>query len=333
MTRLLKICNTISSGIIIIFIGCSSINDPIERDKENLIAFSAIYYTDNDYSGRIVIMDYKNPTNYKIITHPGLKALEPIFSHNKEKILFGLDGISEHGYQFAVYDINTSEMEKLYANNISDGLPLVGTNPVWDLNNEGFYFTQHHTYSIAMGIYYYDLTTEELTELYNPQDASIYAVGIKAPDTLIVFSNKYYLASKDSNCFFFMSKSGEYISQITNPHLVLINENGVTKKGAYDIYWNHQIKQFVYSAINTDQIGYAISATDIEGTFYKQYTNSNYDTRPIWGPNNSILYFNRQPDLMQKKQLYFINTISGSINQFIDPSVINGAVQIVDATY
>ena len=76
------------------------------------MAFSAIYYTDSDYTGRIVIADYKDPTNYKIVTPSGLKALGPVFSYNKEKILFGLDGISAHGYQFAVYDIHTREMEK-----------------------------------------------------------------------------------------------------------------------------------------------------------------------------------------------------------------------------
>jgi hypothetical protein len=64
-------------------------------------------------------------------------------------------------------------MEELYANNIYEGAPAGGENPIWDLNNNGFYFTQYHTYSIAKGIYYYDLTTREITALYNPQDASV----------------------------------------------------------------------------------------------------------------------------------------------------------------
>ena len=304
--------------IVLISINCSSINQPDEWDKENLVAFSAIFNTDSGYTGRIVIADYNNPSNYKIVTPPELKAVEPVFSYTKEKILFGLDGIMAHGYQFAVYDVNTGEMEKLYANNVVDGAPLAGRNPVWDLDDKGFYFTQDHTYSIAKGIYYYDLTTKEVTGLYTPQDASVYVVGLKSPDTLIVFSNKYILASQDSNSFFFMSKAGEYFSSI-KPRL-----------GHY-VIWNYKIKQFVFSSTNNS--GYAISTTDVEGTYYKQHTNSYYDTRPVWGPDNSIIFFNRQTDSNQPAQLYFVNTVTGDVRQFIDPNKINGADQIVDAAY
>ena len=268
--------------IILIIISCSDINGPIKWDKENLVAFSAIFNTDSDYTGRIVIADYNHLTNYKIVTPPDLKAVEPVFSNAKEKILFGLDGIMAHGYQFAVYDINTGEMEKLYTSNITDSTPVFGEYPVWDLDDKGFYFTQYHTYSIAMGIYYYDLTTKEVTGLYTPQDASVYVVGLKSPDTLIVFSNKYILASQDSNSFFFMSKSGEYFSQIINPNLVLINKDGINEKAAYYSNWNYKIKQVVYSASDVSQKGYAISITDIDGTYNKQYTSLYYDTRPVW---------------------------------------------------
>ena len=210
---------------------------------------------------------------------------------------------------------------------------MAGINPVWDFNDNGFYFTQHHTYSIAMGIYYYDLTTKVLTGLYCPQDTSVYTVGLKSQDTLIVFSNKYFHASNDSNCYFFMSKTGEYISQIKNPHLVLININGVTKKGPLYTNWNYKYKQFAYSAINVDQTGYAISTTDIVGTFYKQYTSLHYDTRPVWGPDDSIIFFNRRTEDNEKEQLYFVNTVTGLVEKFIDPNIINGADQIIDAAY
>lgn len=319
--------------IVLISISCSNINEPAQWDKKNRIAFSAIFNTDSGYTGRIAIADYNNPSNYKIVTPPELKAVEPVFSYTKEKILFGLNGIMAHGYQFAVYDINTGEMEKLYANNVADGAPLAGTNPVWDFDDKGFYFTQHHTYSIAMGIYYYDLTTKEVTELYTPQDASVYVVGLKSADTLIVFSNKYILASQDSNCFFFMSKTGEYISQIKNPNLVLINKNGINEKAAYYTNWNYKNKKVVYSASEIQQKEYAISITDIVGTFRKQYTSSYYDTRPVWGPGNSIIFFNRQTDSYQPTQLYYVDTVTGEIRQFIDPNIINGADQIIDAAY
>jgi Tol biopolymer transport system component len=334
MKSVFKILGFICISIIIPVINsCSNINDPIEWDKKNLVAFSAIYNTDSGYEGRIVIADYNNPTNYKIISPSGLEAIDPVFSYTKEKILFGLDGIMAHGNQFAVYDINTGEMEKLYANNVAGKPPLAGKNPVWDFDDKGFYFTQNHTYSIAKGIYYYDLTTKEVTGLYNPQDASVYVVGLKSRDILIVFSNKYFLASRDTNCFFFMSKSGEYISQIRNPNLVLININGVNEKAAYFTNWNYKNKQVLYSASDISQKGYAISITDIEGTYNKQYTSSYYDTRPVWGPDNSIIFFNRQIDSNQPAQLYYVDTVTGVVRQFIDPNIINGADQIMDAAY
>jgi len=308
------------SLIVLIIISCSNINDPIELDKENLVAFSAIFNTDSGYTGRIVIVDYNNPTNYKIVTPSGLKAVGPVFSYTKEKILFGLDGIMAHGYQFAVYDINTGEMEKLYANDVVDGAPLAGTNPVWDFEDRGFYFTQYHTYSIAMGIYYYDLTTKEVTGLYTPQDASVYVVGLKSIDTLIVFSNKYILALNDSTCYFFMSKSGEYFSSLKNQHL------------GHNTNWNYENKQFAYSGIINNSI-FAIFVTDIEETFRKQYTNSHYDTRPVWGPDNSIIFFNRQADSNQLVQLYYVNIVTGDVRQFINPAIISGADYILDAAY
>jgi hypothetical protein len=330
---LIKYFFTLILAVIITFkiTSCSNINEPNQWNKENLIAFSAIYNSSSGYTGRIIIADYRNPTNYIIVSPPGLKAVGPVFSYNKEKILFGLDGVMAHGYQFVVYDINTDVIDELYANNIGEGIPLAGENPVWDFSDNGFYFTQHHTYSIAKGIYYYDLTTKEVTEMYNPQDASVYVIGLKSPDTLIVFSNKNFLASKDSNCFFFMSKTGEYISQIKNPYLVLININGVTQKGPYYSNWNYKIKQFVYSAISNSS--YAISVTDIDGTFRKQYTSQHYDTRPVWGPENSVIFFNRQTDDSEREQLYFVNTVTGYVQQFIDPALINGADQIIDAAY
>ena len=93
-----------------------------------------------------------------------------------------------------------------------------------------------------------------------------------------------------------MSKAGEYFSSI-KPRL-----------GHY-VNWNYKIKQFVFSSTNNS--GYAISTTDVEGTYYKQHTNSYYDTRPVWGPDNSIILFNRKTDSNQPAQLYFVNTVTG----------------------
>ncbi|MDD5766130.1 MAG: hypothetical protein PHW79_07810 [Candidatus Marinimicrobia bacterium] len=330
---LLKLLLLVGLFVIYALFNCSNITDTIGLDENNLVAFSAIYLTDSSYTGRIVITDYDNTENYKIVSPPGLMARDAVFSRTKNKLLFGLDGIIEHGYQFAIYDNQSDEMEKLYTNNDGDKIPLAGIMPIWDYDDKGFYFSQHNTYSTAMGIYYYDLATKMSTIIYNPKDASVYVIGLKSQDTLIVFSNKYFLASGDSNCFFFISKTGEYLSQINNPHLVLINKNGITQKGAYYLRWNELNQQFVYSAINSDQEGFAISITNIDGSFYKQYTSTKFDTRPIWGPGNSIIFFNRQIEYDDEEQLYMINTTTGQVEKFINPANIDGADQIVDAAY
>ena len=51
------------------------------------------------------------------------------------------------------------------------------------------------------------------------------------------------------------------------------------------------------------------------------------------GPGNSIICFNRQTDSNQPIQLYYVNTVTGDVRQFIDPNIISGADQVVDAAY
>jgi Tol biopolymer transport system component len=116
-----------------------------------------------------------------------------------------------------------------------------------------------------------------------------------------------------------MSKTGEYLDTVKNQQL-----------GHYT-RWNYKNKQFAYSAYSNSV--YAISITDIEGTFRKQYTNSHYDIRPVWGPGNTIILFNRQTEDNQKQQLYLVDTVTGNVQQYIDPAAINGADQIIDAAY
>lgn len=309
--------------LVVLMVSCDIFDSDL--NENSMMTFTAICETDSGYVGRIVLTDYYDLNSYKLITQPGERAEISVFSKTKEKILIGFNRGMTHNYEFAIYDIETDSLEELYIEMEDYRIPLYGVNPVWDYDDKGFYFSN----APWGGIDYYDLITNEKTVI----NSGVNLLGLKSPDSLIIFSGGYYNDTGDSNCLFIMPKTGNDLKQIINPYLEYINRNGIMKKSAMFTNWNEETQQFLYLALDSTQAAHRIAITNYSGTFQKEFTNSYYDESPVWGPNNTIIFFDRVNTMYEQEGMHVLNTTTGRVRSFIDMINVEDAVLLYNASY
>lgn len=298
---------------------------PCSQDNSSLLAFTAIINNSSEYLSKIILTDYYNMTSHKIISPDSLRAVKAIFSPDKDKIL-----VMSNQNKMYLYNIEKDSLMNLYVYDSIHVYDLVGKNPIWDLKGEGIFYSTDSWYGES--IYYYDIHSHNISCVYSENSVSSAVLGQISPDSLIVFSNKYYHELGDSNCYFIMSISGEYILKIVNPYLKLINIDGITKKGAYDLNWNNEINQFVYFSVDSSKSGYQISVTDFTGIFNKEYTNSYYDSYPVWGPKDYI-FFNRFNEIYDEDEAYILNMNTRKVRPLKNSISISNSVLLYNITY
>ena len=91
--------------------GCGLFSDnEFDVPNEDLVAMIAVFDNPDEngvYPAKLVLADYYNPTDYKIVTDKPIRAIEPVFSRDKTRILFGdvNSGIEDAGPQLTLYDV------------------------------------------------------------------------------------------------------------------------------------------------------------------------------------------------------------------------------------
>lgn len=303
--------------------GCIRINneDPL------LIACTVVLQTNDGYTSRIALIDYNSGDLVKYVTDGNDNAKKAHFSPDRKKLLieFSMGGTPS---KFGVYFLEPDSLSVFSMNGYDDQIYyVIGNTPVWNANSDGFYYSNNYR-----NIYYYDLDTQNRTIIHDDDDNDVYCLDLLSNDSLIVFSNKYYRENNDSNCTYIMSSTGEYLSQVVNPHIKLINVNGINVKAAYYLNWNSTKRQFLYSAVDSSYDGYRISTTDYCGLYKKEYTDSFYDKQPIWGPEN-IVFFHRTNEEYDEDEAYVLDTKKRSIAKLSEKIQISRAVFYSDPTY
>jgi hypothetical protein len=310
-----------------LLISCQHSFEPIETKSEALWISATARI--NGYK-QIVLIDYRNPAKFKLLTNDQNQNFYSKFSNDRRQLIY-LKEKPENtaGRRLVRYSLNGKYAELI--DSTFAMIHVVGNIPViWSPDDSRIYF-RFRSFSWSDDPMYYDFYKNKTTFLINTPDPSEYVVAFKGSDTLIVFSNDTSTTHAPSG-FYYMDLNGSYLSFIDNPHLELINRNGVNLKSALHPDWNNKLGLFVYAQIDSTYPGYKIAITDLKGKIYKTYTSGEYiDDYPVWGPDDHIVFFHRQPindyDGFNKR-LMILNLKNGEVRDFLDPASINNATAL-----
>ncbi len=313
--------------VTLLLISCRNPFESIEKIEPIWIAATARI---DDYE-QIVLINYNNSANYKLITNDQNSNFYPRFSPDRTKLVY----LKEHpentaGRRIVLYSLFNGEYSELIDSTFP-AIYVVGDIPVvWSPDGTKIY-ARFRSYFFSDDPVFYDFANKKLQFLINTKFTSEYVVGFLGSDTLIVFSNDTS-ATHGPYGFYLMDLNGNYISYIDNPHLELININGVNRKAAYNPDWNNKLGLFVYAAKEPDVPGFKIAITDLKGTVYKTYTSGEYiDDYPVWGPEDHIVFFERKDRNDYngfKKRLMVLNLKTGEVREFVNPVFISNATAL-----
>jgi len=317
-------------------------NNVIIDQQRNLVALTAVYNERYSEMGanieKLVLVDYFNPTNYKVLTDSSFRPWWGKFTHDKSKIIFGdahtLHTAEDLGYQFFIYDVKDSTFQT-FGEFEGGHFPLCGIKPFWNHDGTGFYFTTYPPpFSFSKSVLFFDITMEKGWNIVNSKSwwSAVSPEALIDENTLIVFSNDSLVTGQPPG-FYLMDINGNYLSRVNNPHLLGRSKSGMLIR-ARCIDWNNRLKLLLYAeAIQTIHITYKISVTNLDGTYYRNYTSGEYDDLyPVWGPDVKTIIFERTPLIHANeythRKIMILNVETGEVRDFISPSCINGAISL-----
>ena len=307
---------------------------------ERLVALTAVYAeTDSNgvYPQRIVLVDYANPSRYKVLTE-GHVSIQPRFSPDKTRLLYGDRTIGfVHAPWIMLYDLQTERVNRLPwgINARQDTIPLAvpPDRLVWETSGEGFFFTNpYQAFSGRQDVLHFSLTGPSWRTVHDGNGYAVYPRDLKGSDTLIVFSNEQFYTRQGPLGMYFMDLDGNYLSHLDNPHLEMINRDGVNKKVAYNPSWNDEIGLFAIARSDSTRPGYRIAVTDLSGGYYREYTSGDYiDDNPRWGPGGDVILFDRRAvedytDTGYRVMVADLKT--GKVRELVKPNAVDGAVAL-----
>lgn len=152
-------------------------------------------------------------------------------------------------------------------------------------------------------------------------------------NTLIVFSNDSLVTGQPPG-YYLMNTNGNYISRVNNPHLLGRSKSGKLLE-SYDLDCNSKLGLLVYGESFQSEygIGSKISVTNLDGSYYINYTSGEYyDSEPAWGPEVKTILFERVPLIYAShfthSKIMILNIETGEVREFIIPSFIDGAISL-----
>lgn len=309
-------------------------------DRSDWIVLTALYGQDQfgRMPQRLVLIDFYDPATFRVLARDSIFAAKRSRISPDGRFVVFENNITGLGSSplISVMEIETEKSRPLYlypeAGGSKIGLQGQLQEFAWDPEGTGFYAATRGPAEFGAYTYYYDLAGRGFEPVGEPTyRTSVFPYGLKGRDSLIVFSDAPSAPGRGKG-YFFMTPDGHYLSRIENPHLGQINRDGTNKKAPYFLAWNDELGLFAYSQVDSTVSGFKIAVTNLDGSYYQTYTSGEYlDRRPVWGPNNTILFERVRPQSpggWKDFRVMVLDRESGEIRQLVDPSVIDGAVAL-----
>ncbi|MFC1563866.1 hypothetical protein ACFL6G_02965 [candidate division KSB1 bacterium] len=319
------------SGILAVLItgifSCGQINGPndlIINNVNNLVAFIAVFHDEDPVSSgvesHLVLSDFNNPANYKLVLNRNIVSGNPEFSRDKTKIVGG-------GSSLSIYDIRKDTVEQLYYRTDEDNfVQLEGYCIVWNYDDSGFYFTpslpRWHT---SQSIFFYTFSDQTVEQVYSGPITSIVPLALLDKNTLLVYSDDQSNVDFPVG-FFKMDIISRELTPINNNYLrnwIVRDWKNISFRGGID--WNEELKLLVFSEKHPNLESHIISVTDLDGTYYKNYTSGEefIAYSPVWGPDGKTIIFSTHPySTGDREEIWMIDADTGRLIARIEEAFI-----------
>jgi hypothetical protein len=289
-----------------------TIDEKILYRPQDLVAVTA--YFEGEKVSKLVLVDFYNIKNYKIISDTTMFPRLPRFSRDKRKILFCdyRHHVYDYGTGLTLYDIVNETFQILYDQS-GESVVCYEIPPVWNYDDSGFF-----TSSYMGSIKYYRIEDQYISLISRG-----FPIGLKGQDILIAFASSEVEPIKPPG-YWLLDSEGNFISKIENTYLKVTKEN---------LNWNDKLGFFIYAEYYSTTRGYKISVTDLYGNYYKSYTSGCYnDKYPVWGPEGKYILFDRMNPPTPREQfphkIMIINLETGKVRDFLKPGDIPGTISI-----
>jgi len=292
-----------------------TIDEKIKYRPQDLVVvvagFNEQYYSKKGKMQELVLFDFYNPQNYKIITDStGYIPDFPKLSPDKSKIIFCTPYFKDGGAAFVLYDLKNKTFQQF------SPFKIAGLLPIWNNDGTGFFFTGDN-WSRVGGVHYFDITTQIYKQInYYPLPCCIIN-----KDTIIVFSDDTDVTGQPPGLYF-MDLQGNYLSRINNPHL----------SGTSRIDWNNDLKLLLYPETYATNIACKISVTNLDGSYYKNLTpEGNFDFTAYWGPDGKSILFQRHSGGFDTEGWYNskimqVDFNTGKVSELFNPNMIENCI-------
>lgn len=319
--------------VIAILSSCSSTSEPLEIDY-GWVAVQANYY-EQGFS-HIYLVNYNNPGNFKQITFGDHNYETPRFSPDRNDIIIGdhSSGTPDNP-ALICYNNENDTIEYLMETVPHEDDFIVGNDVVWHPDGDTFYFYIWGSFQLP-DMHSYTLSTEEHILLTRDNDIAEFVVDFIDANTMITWYSEHWSQGTEDNGYYLMDIDGNYLSKITNPHLVYLVVDVKIYQAALNLRYNPSSELIVFTQKDSLLSGLNIAVTNLEGTYFKRYTSGYRDDNPCWGPGDNIVLFDRA-ELDDKGRKYTtimkLNLNSGNVTEFLRPSILEGAEGVSHPDY
>ncbi len=316
--------------IVLAIIACKGTIESVGVEGEyDYVAVTAHYYKTSD--SQIYLVNYDNPSQFTRITNGQYGYVNQKFSPDKQYLIIGDVGMGSLGSPgLVLYDIKEKWSRLLIIIGPDLDHPLPGNNVVWHPTEEVIYFYALESFALPDINYYNLLTGEHIIIRHNNSEGEMVVDFIDA-NTMITWSSRHRDLGTEDNGYYLMDTDGNFLSRITNPHLVQIVVDDIIKQSASNLRYNPRSKLLVFSQRDSMLSGKHIAITNLEGTYFKRYTTGYLDDYPCWGPDDDIVLFDRA-EISDKGRNYTtimkLNLSNGNVTEFLGLSALDGATGI-----
>lgn len=309
--------------------------EPFDVPPERLVAMVAVYDSGEDPVHRLVVADFENPSDYKVLTKAGTQVGGTCFSPDKRRILFAdhEDTIVGTRARLKLYNLDTDQVRALDA-------PMAATHDgslecTWRAGGSGFYYQADGAAGATYPIYY-DLKTGEARPFGLQTGQGIYPTsfhGLKGRDTLLVNPKASGYDPDNPGIFFYFlhAQTGEKLERIENEYLQFIPWEDESRGG-----WKQAAYHVAYSDI-TGLIAFerrmegrrSLAVTDLEGSLLIAHSGPGVVRCLRWVGKRRVL-FDRHPPTFDVSwsdlQIMVWNTETNEVQELIAPEAIDGAM-------